>query len=227
MTLVALLAVVLGLVLWAGARADDATDGGTTSADGDAPPSIAFVGDSLTVGVGAADGESYAWRTAEVLGWPVALVDGVSGSGYVAPGGGEPIPARADDVVAAGPDVVVVVAGNNDVFRGHDPDEVGDAARELFAALGDGLPDAELVVVGPFPNRLDEVADPTAVRERIRDAADDAGAAWLDPRDMLAEELGDPAAWARYLSEDGVHPNADGYRLIGDALAERLPELVG
>lgn len=210
-----------------GGEAESGTPGPDAAEPRDGlPPRLAFLGDSLTYGIGAPPGEGYAWQTADLLGWPVVAVDGVPGSGYVATGLGDPMPARVGDVVAAAPDVVVVVGGNNDVFRGHDADAVGRAARELLDGLVTGLPDAEVVVVGPFPNLVDDPGARAEVRDAVRRAAEETGVVWLDPEELLADTLAEPGAWALNLSEDGLHPNADGYGLIAEALAPRLAELV-
>ena len=198
-------------------------DGATARTDA---PRIAFLGDSLTVGVGAPPERGYAWQTADLLGWPIALVEGVSGSGFLASGLGRPMPDRVDAVVDADPDVVVVAGGTNDAFRGYPPAEVGEAAAGLLADLRAGVPDATVVVVGPFPTTLEAAtsADPTS--DAVRAASEAAGAEYVDARDLVLAAVDGPAEWGEYISADGLHPNELGYGVMADALATELRALV-
>ncbi len=193
----------------------------------DVAPRIAFLGDSLTAGVGAPPERGYAWQTAERLGWPIAVVEGVSGSGFLAPGAGSPMPDRVDAVVAADPDVVVVAGGTNDAFQGYAPADVGAAAGRLLGELRTARPEATILVLGPFPTTLESAtaADPTS--DAVRVAAEAAGADFLDARDLVASAVTGPDQWDRYISADGLHPNEVGYAAMADALAAELRTLVG
>ena len=190
-------------------------------------PRIAFLGDSLTVGIGAAPRRGFAWQTAEDLGWPIATVEGVSGSGFLAPGGGRPMPDRVAEVVAARPDVVVVAGGTNDVFGGYPPADVGRAAERLLTDLRAGLPDATVVVLGPFPPSFEAVGMPDPVRDAVRAAAESTGTPFLDAGAIVADRVRDRAEWDRYISPDGLHPNELGYTVLAEALAADLQTLVG
>jgi lysophospholipase L1-like esterase len=194
------------------------------AADG---PTLAFLGDSLTVGVGAPPERGYAWQTAERLGWPIALVEGVSGSGFLAPGLGDPMPDRVPAIVAAQPDVVVVAGGTNDVFWGFPPADVGRAATDLLAELRAGLPDAAVVVLGPLPTSFDAVDAPDPTREAVRAAAEAAGVDYLDAGALVRAAVTDAVQWDGYISEDGLHPNELGYGVLADALAAEIGALVG
>ncbi|WP_258725718.1 SGNH/GDSL hydrolase family protein [Cellulomonas sp. NS3] len=189
-------------------------------------PSIAFLGDSLTVGVGAPPERGYAWQTAEALGWPIAVVDGVSGSGFVAPGRGEAMPDRVDDVVAAAPEVVVVAGGSNDAFRGYEPAEVQAAATQVLADLRTGLPEATVVVLGPFVSVLLGGTQEDATTAAVRAAAEAAGVPFVDAAELVASATSGEQGLRPYLSADGLHPNETGYAVLAGALAERLPTLV-
>lgn len=189
-------------------------------------PSIAFLGDSLTVGVGAPPERGYAWQTAEALGWPIAVVDGVSGSGFVAPGRGEPMTDRVDDVVAVAPEVVVVAGGSNDAFRGYEPAEVQAAATEVLTELRAGLPEATVVVLGPFVSVLLGGTQEDATTAAVRAAAEAAGVPFVDAAELVASATSGEQGLRPYLSADGLHPNETGYAVLAGALAERLPTLV-
>lgn len=103
---------------------------------------------------------------------------------------------------------VIVLAGSNDVLLGTDHGQLRADAEHLYTALP-----GEVVAVGvpPLAGREAEAASANAV---LRDAADAAGATWLDPTEALAGP--------GLLRHDGVHLTGAGY----EALA-RLPELHG
>lgn len=197
----------------------------TTVPDPDAP-SIAFLGDSLTVGVGAPPERGFAWQTAEALGWPIAVVDGVSGSGFLAAGGGLPMPERVAAVVAAAPEVVVVAGGSNDAFRGYEPADVQAAATEVFTGLRAGLPEATVVALGPFTSVLFGSTQEDATTAAVRTAAEAAGVPFLDAAQLVGSVASGEQGLRPYLSADGLHPNETGYGVLAGALAEQLPALV-
>ncbi|GAA2721912.1 SGNH/GDSL hydrolase family protein [Cellulomonas aerilata] len=209
------------------------TPSATSGADRSAPPAddaaprIAFFGDSLTVGVGAPPERGYAWQTAEQLGWPIAVVEGVSGSGFLASGAGRPMPDRVAAVVASDPDVVVVAGGTNDAFQGYAPTEVGAAAGELLGDLRAADPDLAILVLGPFPTTLETATGLDPVSDAVRAAADAVGAEFVDARDLLLSAGAGPEEWEQYISADGVHPNEAGYGVMADALVAELRTLVG
>jgi lysophospholipase L1-like esterase len=221
--LVAVVAVVAAVVVAAGAWA--LIGPGARGPGGDAP-SIAFFGDSLTEGIGAPSGRGYAWQTAELLDWPVAVVDGVSGSGFLAPGRGRPMPERVAAVVASDPDVVVVAGGTNDAFQGYDAAAIQAAATDVLTGLRAGLPDATIVVLGPFTSALVSGVPDGAAVDAVRAAATAADLDFIPASDIVGDALDDPLAASRLLSADGLHPNEDGYAVMADELAERLPALV-
>jgi lysophospholipase L1-like esterase len=204
-----------------------ATDVPPSAPASDVAPRIAFLGDSLTAGVGAPPERGYAWQTAQRLGWPIAVVEGVPGSGFLAAGAGRPMPDRVAAVVASEPDVVVVAGGTNDSFQGYAPADVGAAAARLLEQLNAARPGTTLLVLGPFPTSLDAAtaSDPTS--DAVRAAAEAAGADFLDARDLVRTAVADPDQWERYISADGLHPNELGYGVMADVLAAELRTLVG
>ena len=185
--------------------------------------SVAFLGDSLTEGVGAPPGEGFAWQTAQRLGWRAVRVDGVSGSGYVAAGAGRPLPARVWGIIAAHPQVVVVSGGNNDAFQGYPPAAVRRGAEQTFRALAAGLPHARIVVLGPIPASVQALHAPDATNEAVRAAARAAGVRYIDARMLFrGAKLADVPD---YISSDGLHPNEQGHAVIADTLAAALRTL--
>lgn len=170
-------------------------------------PVAAFIGDSYTVGLGAS-GPEHRWTTlvAREEGWRESNF-GEGGSGYITKGmEGTSYLARVDQVIALRPDVVVVAGGQNDISSTGD---VAAAVRATLLRLRDGLPDADLYVLGPTwpepepPSRLLEV-DTAA-----RDAAADVAGRFIPALDLLA---GRP----ELIAADGIHANDAGYQVIAD-----------
>ncbi len=193
------------------AEVADRTEAASQEADPSGPPARAvFLGDSYTAA--SDDGGGYVPAAAEGMGWTPVLA-GVGSTGYVdpAPGSG-PYATRVADVVADEPDVVVVQGSTNDV--GHPVADVRAAARDLYAALGEQVPAAEVIVLGPLdPPGIDRHAV-DEIRAVLSEEADAAGLTFIDPvaEDWLGSGDG--------LYADPVHPNEAGY-------AEFAAELVG
>jgi lysophospholipase L1-like esterase len=185
------------------------------TADTAPPVRAVFLGDSYTVGVGAA-GPTYAERVADRLGW-IRIDAAQSGTGYVADGGGgdrSPFADRVDDVAAADPDVVVVQGSVNDV--GADPADVGAAATALYADLAAAVPDARVVVLGP-PEAPGVPRDAVgAVRDALAGAAGVAGLTFADP--IAGGWLTPPGdSYA-----DALHPDDEGHAALADGLVAAL-----
>ena len=139
----------------------------------------------------------------------------------------------------AAADTVVVIIGANDLFRmgaasrdGADATTLGRQALQLNAwviaaleavreAAGDG-PDAYLVtgywdILAPSGRSTTQSAAATAmVNEAIRAAAENVGMEYVDLAGPF-DASGDVGA---LISDDGLHPNAEGVRIIGEALAD-------
>jgi lysophospholipase L1-like esterase len=127
------------------------------------------------------------------------------------------IAARFDrDVLGHDPQVVVIIAGVNDVYQGRDVAYVTTQLAALYsrtAAAGLAIVAGTIV---PYNTATPEqnarmrainawIADTTR-REELGFADTRAAAAAADNPDMLASSL------------DGLHPDVDGYRRMADAL---------
>jgi acyl-CoA thioesterase-1 len=122
-------------------------------------------------------------------------------------------------VIAAEPDVVVVQGSTNDARR---PEDVQAAALELFTALREGLPETQIVAVGPVLPPIESSEDVRRVTEAVAAAAAAAGVPFLDP---VAEE------WLPFQREalydgDLLHPSPAGYDQFADRLGDRLGEIL-
>lgn len=179
-------------------------------------PSVTFVGDSWTVGVGATNQRGYAARTGDVLGWDYEVL-GVGGSGYTRLGGGATFGMRIDRAVDSDADVVVVQGSLNE--RKGQPDLLAAAALVTLSRLRSEVdPGTQILVVG-----ASYTPDPTIdwINEAIGAAADQLGLPFVNPAQENWTDPDDPAIWA-----DPNHPNDAGYQRIADRLALRLALLL-
>ncbi|MEZ5715052.1 MAG: arylesterase [Paracoccaceae bacterium] len=183
---------------------------------------IAF-GDSLTAGYGLAEGDGLvpqlrAWMAAR--GEVVEFVQaGVSGDTTA---GGR---ARLDWALEAGVQGVVLELGGNDVLRGLPPEEArANLAAMIETAQAKGL---EVLLVG-VPVAANYGPDYQAAFRAIWPDLAAEHDTLIYP-DLLAALGADPAQAVRYMQGDGLHPNAEGVRLIVEdfgpsvaALADRI-----
>jgi len=189
-----------------------------TASCGDAPRhaplpdgtvALAF-GDSVTYGTGASRGEDYPSRLAAVTGWDVVNA-GIPGDTASAAIG------RIEEALAsARPAVVIIELGGNDFLRRRSAADVKEDLRAMIAAVraAGALP---LLVSVP------ELSVLGAVTGRLGDSGIYAELA--DEEDVLLIEN----VFARVLSDadlraDRIHPNAAGYRVIAERIAEELAE---
>lgn len=162
---------------------------------------VAF-GDSLTYGTGAKEQESYPAVLAGLIGRTV-IRSGVPGE--QTPGGLQRLPAVLDEHK---PRLVIVCLGGNDMLRKGSHQAIEGNLREILKAIKARGMDAVLVGV-PAPGLITSAPD---------------------FYDKLAKEFGIPyegkivtsVLYKPELKSDPIHPNADGYRRIAEALAALL-----
>ena len=132
------------------------------------------------------------------------------------------IRARFDeDVRAAGPRAVVIIAGVNDVYQGRDAAPVVEQLRWMYErAAGAGI----LVVAGsivPYNTATPEQNDRMhEINAWIRGC----GVAFADTRSAVAA-AGSPDLLAN--TPDGLHPSPDGYRRMAEAIRPVLERVIG
>jgi len=124
------------------------------------------------------------------------------------------------DVVRAKPAYAIILAGVNDLFAGHEPDPI---QREFGAMYAEAL-DAGIVPVAasvlPFDRASPDVtAAIFTLNHWIESFAKVLDIPFCDTHAAAA----DPAAPHRLRgSPDGLHPDVDGYRRMGEALARTI-----
>ena len=165
---------------------------------------IVCLGDSITAGVGSGPGEAYPELLAVRLGTEVVNA-GVSGE-TAAEG-----LARVDQVLAEDPWLVIVELGGNDILRQVPPEQTEQALRAIL----DRLVAARVVPVlveldAPFGGRYLEIY------ERLGDE-------YHVPvvEDAISRILGD-----RSLKSDTVHPNAEGQKVLAEAIADEIAPIL-
>lgn len=188
---------------------------------------IAVVGDSYTTGSAMDSGPASNWSALmadELRRDRPELqlhVEADPGSGY-ATGGvrGLHFEQLARLSMPLDPDLIIVFGSLNDSRSS--PSAVADSAGSLMSWLQDEHPDSTVLVIGPpwidgrVPTNL------LLVRDAVRAAALDIGAAFLDP---LAEGwfAGDAAS---LIGGDGVHPTDAGQRHLAERITPTVERLL-
>jgi lysophospholipase L1-like esterase len=203
-----------------------------------AAPVMAVLGDSWGQGAGAdAAGGGFAWKVAAAHGW--TMVDlSQGGTGFISTGPEDmpdlsAFPDRVADVVAADPDVVIVAGGNNDSNRNYTDDQVRDGVSRTLQPLIDQLPDATILVIGPFvPNGFPNESQ-QMVNTVVGEEATALGLPYISPQDLewitgsrsSTENSGNQAD---YIGPDGAHPNQAGHDYLAtliNAWLATIPDL--
>ena len=182
------------------------------------------MGDSLTAGYGLAEGEGFvpqlqAWLAAN---GSDAVVVNAGVSGDTTAGG----LSRLDWALAPEADALIVTLGGNDMLRGLPPEEArANLDAILTKAQAKGLPVLLVGMQAPgnwgpdYKAAFDAAYPELAAKHQVLFAE-----SFLGP---LLDTAGDPAALAPWLQADGIHPNAEGVKLIVAGLGPKVLELVG
>jgi len=124
----------------------------------------------------------------------------------------------ARDVVPANPDVVVILAGVNDVYQGRAAESVERELEAMYELASTAKIPVVAASIIPYNTATpDQNARMRAVNAWIRDYADRhiAGVTFCDTRAAVAAP-DDPDRLVS--SPDDLHPSPDGYKLMADAL---------
>jgi acyl-CoA thioesterase-1 len=165
---------------------------------------IVVLGDSIAAGVGSGPGQAYPELLAARFGTEVVNA-GVSGN-TTADG-----LARIDKVLAEDPWMVIIELGGNDLLRRVPPEETERNLRGIVDRVISARAVPVLVEMdAPFGG------DYLAIYERL-------GEAYGIPvvEETLGEILSD-----RNLKSDTIHPNAEGQKILAEAIAEELEPIL-
>jgi len=203
-----LLILLTGFLTGGCDRATEATPAATTFDAYQIVGTIVAVGDSLTAGYGVKEEEAYPALLEKKLhaaGYPWRVVNaGISGetsSGALS---------RISWVLKLEPDIVILETGANDGLRGVDP----QLTRKNIDAIIHILEENGITVVLAGMKMVTSLG-----REFLRDFA----AVYpqiAEERDLIFMPffLAGVAGKRRLNQEDGIHPTAEGYRIITDNL---------
>ena len=194
-----------------------------TAFAGDQPVTVAALGNSLVQGFGLPREQGF---TVQLENWlhernanTEILNSGVSGDTTA---GGL---ARIDWTIGSGVSALIVVLGGNDVLRGIDPEVSRRNLRGILeTASRNGLP--VLLVGHEVPDNYgpDYKRDFEAI---YRDLAEEFDTLFHERFFAAIEDgLERHEAALRYMQDDGLHPNADGVRLIVESIGPDVLELV-
>ncbi|STX04937.1 SGNH/GDSL hydrolase family protein [Kocuria rosea] len=178
------------------------------------PDSIAFLGDSFTVGTGASSRFSR-WTSliAKNNGW-IELSYGLGGTNYNSAGlfaNGQPYYDRMADLIISDPEIVVVSSAGNGVRTEDQEEGVNRTFRELRSAL----PDAQIFAVSPFHWHGEFPEAKVPFGEQVKKGVEAVGGEYLD--------IGHPLE-TRFdaISKDNIHPNDMGHRIIANAVWTKM-----
>lgn len=213
----ALLVAGIGVAFWqdeqAQARSSESVSSYTPPAAADADVEVirfAAVGDSIT----EANSPDIVERRVGDASW-VSYAESKSTryAGGWADGGAQTSSMRENFEPIDGSDVLVVLAGANDVANDVPFDET---AANIEAIVDESA--APRVIVSSIPPQDEDPGRVVAFNEELEAFAQDNGWEWVD----AAAGLRDGDEYADGLSNDGIHPTADGARILGDAIQEAI-----
>jgi acyl-CoA thioesterase I len=182
-----------------------------------AQPVVVALGDSLTAGLGVAPDEAYPALIEARLrreGYPYRVVNaGVSGDTSAG------ALRRVDWVLRTKPDVVIVALGANDGLRGLPVEALRDNLEAIVSRLRGGGARVLLAGMRVPPNYGD---DYTRAFAAVFPAVAKRTGVPLAPF-LLEGVAGDP----RLNQPDGIHPTAEGQRVMAERLWPHLRPLLG
>jgi acyl-CoA thioesterase-1 len=191
------------------------------------PVTLVALGDSLTAGYGLedqADGlvpQLETWLRAKGAD---VVVQNAGVSGDTTAGG----LARLDWALGPDVDALIVTLGGNDMLRGLNPAQARANLEEILkAAKARGLPVLLVALKAPGNFGPDYKADFDGMYGDLASAhsallAED----FFGGLRAAGADTSDPAAMAAFMQADGLHPNAEGVRLIVEGLGAKVLELV-
>lgn len=190
------------------------------------PVTVVALGDSLTAGYGLPSDEGLVPQLQDWLAahGADAVVQNAGVSGDTTAGG----LARVDWALGPDADALIVTLGGNDMLRGLSPSEVrANLDAILTAADAKGLPVLLVAMKAPANFGPDYKAEFDAIYAELAKAHGALLAAdFFAGFEAAGAVMTDPASYAGWMQADGIHPNAEGARLIAAALGPAVLALV-
>jgi lysophospholipase L1-like esterase len=126
-------------------------------------------------------------------------------------------------VIPHEPRMVVLFAGTNDIAAKKTADDVFRAFEAWVALMREKLPKTELcfIEITTSPSRWEQRETVLAANALIRPACEKNGVKFIPMRENLLGEGGKPRE--ELFAADRLHLNADGYKILADAVRPFLP----
>lgn len=171
---------------------------------------FAVVGDSITAGFAPTEGTAVRDRNSWI---PAADRDErlTFAGGYAVPGATTTVMRNGVTPVAA--DVLVVMAGTNDLGTGMPWETTRDNLVQIVATAG-----VPVVTLSAVPPRDDAPEAVVELNDRLAQLAAEQGWGFVDPWPGLSEG----GAWVAGTTDDGIHPVEQVVSLVGQRLAVAL-----
>lgn len=185
---------------------------------------VLFFGDSWTLGTSAHPAtRGFAYIAAETLRLD-ATIDGVGGTGYLnkGPGSTGNYGDRLNELDSSlDPDIVIIQGSVNDMTQ--PANALQATAQTTIKAFGERFPAAQVIVVGPAPDKAPGLAPGIGNMDvMLANAAFDAGARYISPwRDQWITEQN----VSQIIDPETVHPSTAGHAILAERLVESLRDL--
>ena len=122
------------------------------------------------------------------------------------------------------PTVIVIFAGSNDINAGKSPDVVVENFKAFVAKVRASLPKTEIryIEITSSPSRWTQRDKVSEANSRIRAFCETTpGVKFIAVREKFLGTNGEPRE--ELFESDRLHPNADGYKILADAIRPLLP----
>jgi lysophospholipase L1-like esterase len=183
-------------------------------------PRVVFLGDSITD----------SWRLNEYFTGRDFVNRGIGGQTT-----SQMLARFRQDVIAVNPKIVVILGGTNDIANGVAPHQIEDNLAmmgDLAKAHGIRVVFASITPVNDYHKDTDpryemtKTRPPATIKEInawIQTLCLNGGFAWMDYYAALADTAGQMAS---DFSDDGLHPNAKGYRVMSPVVISTIDRIL-
>ncbi len=179
------------------------------------PPRVVFMGDSITQNWGVAD--------------PDFFKNGILDRGISGQTSGQMLVRFRADVVALKPKIVHILAGTNDVAGNTGPESPQDFKNNIMSMVDLAEANGITVILGSIPPaaafswqpKVNPVPTIAKLNDWLRGYAAGKHIQYIDYFDALAGSKGELRP---NLSNDGVHPNIDGFAIMRKLVEPKISE---